>query len=106
MDRDTDAPDVGHLDRAAVHSLRWGSLVEQVPVAFFDFKETRGGEGMNFDWREFFRVINGFALCLWCGLMIGGTFMYDRWPLWAAVTHFAAGVLTVAVLSAVGRNGR
>jgi hypothetical protein len=27
------APDVGHLDRAAVHAVRWQSSVESVPLA-------------------------------------------------------------------------
>jgi hypothetical protein len=30
---DNDAPDVGHLDRAAVHAVRRGSSAEPVPLA-------------------------------------------------------------------------
>lgn len=33
MAHDDDAPDVGYLDRSAVHAMRWGSYVEPVPMA-------------------------------------------------------------------------
>jgi hypothetical protein len=53
------------------------------------------------DWREFLKVTGLFIFSMWCGLLVLGTFLYDKIPLWASALHLLAAVTTIGLLGSV-----